>query len=297
MAAAGGIVASMVHLDLDLLRTFVTIADTRSLTRTAGEVGRTQSAISMQVKRLEDVVGGPVLHRTSRGVELTALGERLLAHAHRLLKDHDAALADLTGRGVSGVLRLGCPEDYAVMFLPPLLRDFSRRHPLVSVELVCAPTTQLRRLLDEKRVDMALVSLSTPDAADEAVVRKEPLVWVGSPHHALAASEVVPVALSEAGALDHRAAIGALTAAGRRYRIAFASNSMNGLIAIVRSGIAVAVLTETAVPADLRVLGVESTLPALPEVYIAVARGQGLAGSALVQAMAEHIRQVLPALP
>lgn len=284
----------MAHLDLDLLRTFVTIADTRSLTRTAGEVGRTQSAISMQVKRLEDSLGGPLLHRTSRGVELTALGERLLAHAHRLLQSHDAALADLTGRGVEGVLRFGCPEDYAVMFLPPLLRDFSRRHPRVSVEVVCAPTVRLRQLLGEKRVDMALVSVPTPDGGEE-VVRKEPLVWVGSPHQDLARADVLPVALSEAGAIDHRCAVGALEAAGRRYRIAFASNSMNGLIAIVRSGIAVAVLTETAVPADLRVLGTESSLPALPEVYIAVTRASG--NSALVEAMAEHIRLVLPAVP
>lgn len=156
------------YLDLDLLRTFVMIAETGALSRAADRVGRTQAAISMQVKRLEDIVSQPLLVRTGRGVLLTPHGERLLVHARKILRAHDEAMAELSGRGLSGIIRLGCPDDYATVFLPPLLRDFASRHPQVLVEVYCAPTPRLLERMDSHALDIAIISL------DEASARNAP---------------------------------------------------------------------------------------------------------------------------
>ncbi|MFL9875463.1 LysR family transcriptional regulator [Paraburkholderia megapolitana] len=272
----------MTNLDIDLLRTFVTIADTRSLTRTATEVGRTQSAISMQVRRIEEVAGGAVLLRTVRGVELTARGETLLRHARELLRIHDEALAELTGRSLSGAIRFGCPDDYCITFLPALLREIAGRHPRVAVHLVCASTTHLRRMLRDKRIDLALISLAPGDDG-EAAVRYEKLVWVGA--HARAAEHgdaSLALALSEPDTLDHQAARRALDGAGIAYHVACESASKDGLLAMVRAGIAITVLTEGAVPADLTVLDTQTGLPPLPSFGMAIASAHGNGDSLLV---------------
>ncbi len=284
----------MPHLDIDLLRTFVTIADTRSLTRTATEVGRTQSAISMQVRRIEEVAGGEVLLRTVRGVELTARGETLLRHARELLRIHDAALAELTGRSLAGALRLGCPDDYCIAFLPVLLREIAARHPRVAVHLVCAPSTHLRRMLHDKRIDLALISLAPGDHG-ETPVRHEKLVWVGAHARVAERDGSLALALSEPDTLDHQAARRALDGAGIAYHVACESASKDGLLAMVRAGIAIAVLAEGAVPADLLILDGESGLPPLPVLGVAVASSHGSGDSLLVGSLKELLVAALGA--
>jgi DNA-binding transcriptional LysR family regulator len=282
-------------LDIDLLRTFVAIADTGTLGRAAGRIGRTQAAVSMQVKKLEALLNQPLLHRTGRGVAPTLHGERLLGHARSILRQHDAALADLSGAGLSGTLRFGCPDDYAAAFLPHILRSFAGRHPLVLVEVVCAPTPRLLEQIGRHALDLALVS--TTDGA-ATPLRREPLVWVGNRHDDATARVPLQLALSDPDTLDHRAACDSLEAAGRAYRVAYASGSMSGLLAVVRSGQAVAVLTQSAVPADLQILATGAHpphLPVLPAVALAVAFGLPRP-AALVSAFAEHLRRIVPTL-
>nr|WP_241014930.1 LysR family transcriptional regulator [Burkholderia sp. Ac-20379] len=293
-----------------MLRSFVAIAEVRTLSRAAERVGRTQSALSQQLRRLEDTVDQPLFQRTGRGVVLTHPGERLLAHAQRILRLHDEALADLSGKGLSGTIRFGCPDDYATVFLPPLLRQFSILHPHAQVEVFCAPTPRLRERLGKRVLDLALVSV--PDAAappgataqadadradpdGDAIIRREPLVWIGYPGLAPADFDPLPLALSDPDTLDHLAARDALQRAGRAYRIAYASSSLAGLTALVRSGQAFAVITQTAVPPDLTILGGDPGLPALPAVAITLKLAK-TPPSPLVAAFAEHIRGMLPAL-
>ncbi|MEK6349163.1 MAG: LysR family transcriptional regulator [Burkholderia sp.] len=296
-------------LDIDLLRSFVAIAEVRTLSRAAERVGRTQSALSQQLRRLEDTVDQPLFQRTGRGVILTHAGERLLAHAQRILRLHDEALADLSGKGLSGTIRFGCPDDYATVFLPPLLRQFSILHPHAQVEVFCAPTPRLRERLGKRVLDLALVSV--PDAAvppagagaghadgagaADAIIRREPLVWIGYPGLAPSDFDPLPLALSDPDTLDHLAARDALQRAGRAYRIAYASSSLAGLTALVRSGQAFAVITQTAVPPDLSILGADPGLPALPSVAITLQLTK-TPPSPLVAAFAEHIRGMLPGL-
>jgi len=281
------------HLDIDLLRTFVAIAETRTLGRAGSQIGRTQAAVSMQVKKLEAMLNQPLLNRTGRGVVLTLHGERLLGHARTILRHHDAAVADIAGTGLSGTLRFGCPEDYATAFLPPILRSFAGRHPQVFVEVFCAPTPRLKERLQQHALDLALIS--TTEAAADGVVRREPLVWVGNHHDDAPAREPLQLALSDPDTLDHRAACERLDATGRAYRVAYASSSLAGLLAVVRSGQAIAVLTQAAVPADLTVLSPGPRLPPLPTVGLAV-EFDLRRPPVLVAEFAQHLRQLLPTL-
>ncbi len=279
-------------LDLALLKNFITIARTGSISLASAQVGRTQSALSMQMQRLEDQVGQPLLHRTGAGVRLTAAGERLVSHAEQLIARHDDILADLGGTVLKGSVSLGCPEDYALAFVPELLKGFCAANPQVELRLVCAPTIGLRPLLTRRQIDMALVSL--PDPEDEAVIRRERFVWVADqPKTLVLSNEILPLALSAPTTLDYRAACDAMEAVGRRYRVAFASDSLAGLIAITRAGHAVSVLTETAVPPDLHI--VSDGLPDLPRIGIALEFAESRPSS-VASMLGEHIRAVLPEL-
>ncbi|WP_052319460.1 LysR family transcriptional regulator [Burkholderia sp. A9] len=281
-------------LEIDLLRSFVVIAEVRSLSRAAARVGRTQSALSQQMRRLEESVDQPLFQRTGRGVVLTHPGERLLAHAQRILRQHDEALADLCGTGLSGTIRFGCPDDYAAVFLPSLLRRFSSQHPQAIVEVVCGPTPRLLEQLDKRAVDLAMISLPD-DGSNDDFIRREQLVWIGYPGQDAAQFNPLPLALSDPDTLDHIAACDALQRAGRDYRVAYASSSLAGLTALVRSGQAFAVMTQTAVPADLAILAADRGLPPLPAVGITL-RFDRKRPSHLTAAFADHIRAVLPVL-
>ncbi|MEO8450736.1 MAG: LysR family transcriptional regulator [Gemmatimonadota bacterium] len=282
------------HLEIDLLRTFVVIAETSALSRAAPRVGRTQAAISMQVKRLEQIVKQPLLERTGRGVVLTTHGERLLVHAQRILRYHDEAMAELSGKGLSGTIRFGCPDDYAAVFLPHLLRGFARQHPQVLVEVFCASTPRLLDRLKHHALDLALCSFPENEKG-EAIIRREPFVWVGYAGSNAAAFDPLQLALGDRDALDHLAARKSLEQAGRAYRVAYASGSVAGLTAVVRSGQAIAVLTQTAVPVDLQILPPNSGLPSLPSVGIAL-KFDSDQPAALVAAFADHVRLVLPTI-
>ena len=282
------------HLDIDLLRTFVAIAETRTLGRAAGRIGRTQAAVSMQVKKLEAMLNQPLLNRTGRGVLLTLHGERLLGHARTILRHHDAAMADIAGTGLSGTLRFGCPDDYAAAFLPHILRSFAGRHPQVFVEVLCAPTPRLVERLRKHALDLALISITEADEAAR-VIRSEPLVWVGNRHDDAVAREPLQLALSDPDTLDHRAACASLDAAGRPYRVAYASGSISGLLAVVRSGQAIAVLTQAAVPGDLQILAPGKLLPSLPAVGLAV-KFDLQRPPALAAEFGEHLQELLPTL-
>jgi len=279
-------------MDIDLLRSFVAIAETGVLGLAAARVGRSQSALSMQMQKLEAIVEQPLLYRTGRGVTLTAAGKRLLVRAVELLRKHDEALAELRGKQLSGLLRFSCPDDYAVVFLPYLLQRFASLYPAVQLEVSCAPTPRLRELLARHAVDLALVSVTgDPEGVD--VIRHEPLVWVAQRGGAAASMDPLPLALGAPDALDHLLPKQALDAAGRAYRLAYASSSLSGLIGMARSGQAVIVLTRTAVPDDLEILTPDQGLPELPSVGVTLAFDRD-EPTALTAAFADHVRRFLP---
>lgn len=283
-----------VRLDIDVLRNFVAIADATVMSRAAKQVGRTQAALSQQIKKLEEAIQQPLMIRNGRGITLTIHGERLLSHAQKILRMHDEAVAEMTGVSLSGRVRFGCPDDYARVFLPGLLQSFSRQHPQVFMEVVCASTPRLLERLKDQALDIAIVS--RPDSPErDQFLRCEPFVWVGSKGSDAFNLDPLQLALSDADALDYIAATSSLERAGRGYRIAYASGSVAGLLAVVRSGQAITVLTQTGVPPDLQVLPPSTGLPPLPSVGITVQTARR-SPSRLISRFETHVRSVLPTL-
>lgn len=281
-------------LDLRLLRTFVCASRSRSLSATAVEVLRTQSAVTMQIQRLEEALGQTLFHRSGSGIRPTESGERFLAYAERILRTHDEAISEFSEKRLYGSISLGCPEDYLIAFGPTLLQSFGAINSAVEITVVAAPTNELRKLLQQKQIDLALVSTPQPTAAD-VILRHERLVLVGNrPNLSLQDfGDALPLALSASNTMDHRAACEAMDGAGIRYRISFASNSLAGLIAIARSGLAISVFTQKAVPPDLYIQ--DTFLPRLPHIGVLVAFADQ-EQTAVVRAFGEHIHRVLPQL-
>mgnify|MGYP003110975646 CR=1 FL=1 len=290
-------------LDLKLLTTFVRAAHSGTLSATAIQVGRTQSTVTMQIQRLEETLGQSLFHRSGSGVHLTGHGERFLGYAERILKLQDEALSAFSDQGLRGAITFGCPEDYLIAFFPALLKSFGTIYPDIEIKVVSAPTPELHRLLHARQIDMALVS--TPVSETETlkdIARTEQLAWVGSkPTLELhdfgmgthGPTTPIPLALAASNALDHKAACDAMDAAHMPYKISYASNSLAGLIAVARSGLAISVMMQKAVPSDLFIL--KSPLPPLPKLGLKVATSEG-PQSPVIAAFGDHIGKLLPFL-
>jgi DNA-binding transcriptional LysR family regulator len=257
-------------LDLNLLKTFVAVVETGSLSNAAPRVGRSQSAVSMQIQRLEDMIGTRLLVRGPRTVTPNAIGEDFLIYARRLLKLSDEAWASVTRPKETGSVRLGVPDDYAAFLLPPVLSRFAADHPLVTVELVCEQSTALVKSLADGRLDLAIVTRLPDQPLD--VIRLERFVWVASPNHVAWQADPLPVALFEPGCAARMNVLQALGDADRPYRCTYSSASLLGLIAVVQAGLAVAGLAQQSVPSSLRVIGANEGLPALPDLEIGILR-------------------------
>jgi DNA-binding transcriptional LysR family regulator len=263
----------MQPLDLALLRSFVALIDCGSIQLAAARVGRSQSAVSMQIKRLEEDVGRPLFQREGRNLRPNPAGQDLLLYARRLLRLSDEALATLRRTEAAGIVRLGLPEDYAAFLLTPTLTRFGQDYPLAEIELTFSSSPALLRLLDTGKLDLALVTRDPRQPF--AVLRRERFVWAASPEHMAWARDPLPVALFEAGDLARRFAVEALQAADRRYRVVSTTHSLLGLITVAQAGLAVVGLVESSLPAGLKRLGEAEGLPALPVFDLSVVPGPG----------------------
>lgn len=278
-------------LDLDQLQTFVTIADTGSFTRAAEEVHRTQSAVSMQMRRLEERIGKPLFEKDGRTNRLTEEGDRLLAYARRMLRLNRETLAAFDDSSLEGQVRIGTPDDYADRFLPEIMGRFARSNPRVELSVVCEPTINLAELIRRGHLDIALVT-QCDDVRPSEIVRKEPLLWVTSANHSAHQEEILPMAFGRPTCQWRRAATDRLHLMGRDHRILFTSWSATVIIAAVLSGLAVSVLPECALRPGMRVLGEADGFGPLPDINIGILRGH-TSKADIVDALARHISESL----
>lgn len=278
-------------LQIDWLRAFVAVVDAGSLTAAAPLVHRSASAVSMQIRKLEEAAGRPVLSRGPRHLELTPTGLELLGHARRMLALHGDAVAALHGPALSGQVRLGVPDDYAAPYLTPVLRSFAGRHGGVEILLDCEQSTTLIPKVQRGEIDLAIVSRDRPGLG--TLLFQEPLAWVGAAAYEAWRRDPLPVAVYEPASLARREALGALARCGRAHRVVYNSSSLAGQLAAVDSGLAVAVLTQCSVPPGLLVLGERQGLPPLGSMAVAVVRSKASRGSAPVDALHEQLAGTL----
>jgi DNA-binding transcriptional LysR family regulator len=278
---------AMTHLfDIELLRTFLTIAETGSFTRAAEEVHRTQSAVSMQMKKLEEHIGKPLFERSARSVRVTPDGLKLLDYAQRIVRLSEEAASVFTEPELQGVVTLGVPDDYADRLLPRVLSAFARSHPHVELVVHCEGSTSLGQRISKGQLDLAIVTNCEGHLGE--VVRREPLNFVGAQAHATHLANPLPLAVGPQTCAWRRAAQVALDSAGRRYRIAYTSSAAAALISAVVAGLAVAVLPESAMRPEMRILTERDGFPALPPCDIGFMRAKH-ATSTIHDALAHHI--------
>ena len=278
-------------LDPDLLRTFVAFSDTGSFTRAARLVNRTQSAVSMQMRRLEDLIGRPLFQKDGRHVVLTDDGKALVNYGRRILRLHDEALARFSGPALTGSIRLGTPDDYATELLPLVLSRFAETYPDVHLEVRCDRTVVLRDLLDRGEIDLAILSQTDEAIGHDGIpMWREPAVWVTSDRHLAHERDPLPLALFLPPCAFRRSAIAALDSVGRAYRLAYSSHSAMGVLAAVRSGLAVSVIARGTLWPGMRELTPAEGFPPLPSVNVMLCRSNR-AGNEAVSRLTDHIRQ------
>ncbi|MBL8266893.1 LysR substrate-binding domain-containing protein [Steroidobacter sp.] len=291
-----------VNLDIDLLRTLVAFADAGSFKGAAQLVLRSQPAVSMQMRRLEELVGHPLFTKRGRDMVFTDKGEQLAQQARQILALHDKVVSTWRGGDAGGRVVLGLPDDYAALLLPDIFAELTRSWPNVSVEVVVNTSPVLIEQLDNGQLDLAILATQAPKRSD-VILRKEPVVWTGSPDHDTHLQRPIKLAVFSDESPVYRATIAALRDSAREgevapdFRIGVKSKSWTVLVAAARAGFAVTTMARCVVPPGLRILGPEDGFPNLGDIHI-VMRGtpdtQSIATSKLAERILEAFRRNSP---
>jgi DNA-binding transcriptional LysR family regulator len=272
-------------LDPELLAAFIAVADHRSFTRAAAALNRTQSAVSMQIRRLEERLGVDLFRRSKAQVDLSPSGEGLLGYARRILVLNEEAVGRVREHTVEGVVRLGVMDDYGTFVIPPLLGSFVGGYPRIKVEMETGLTSTMVGRLG-KDFDL-VIAMHAQGSGDGEFLRREQAVWAASPSHPIEISDPLPLALYPQGCLFRKWAIDALDDTRRRWRLAFISHSLTAVESIAAQGLAVTVVKNGTFPAKLRRLSERQGLPALPAGDIRLHRARRLSPAAAL--LADHL--------
>lgn len=282
------------QLPVDLLETFVVLARTRNFTAAGKQIHRSQSAVSMQIKRLTEIVGSPLLDQVGKRIFLTPMGELLLEHAEKILQAHEAAAIAIRRSGLKGKIRFGAPEDYASMFIPRILAGFAQEHPDIRVDVHCLPSRQLYFDLLENKLDLAICTALDMEGEEELC--REPVVWITAMDAESLASGSVPLAVYGHDCIFRRWAIESLETKNRSFHIAYMSPSIGGILAAVRAGLAVAPVGRHVVPDDVRIIGPAEGFPTLPVAGVCLHRAAN-ARDVIIDKLAAHVRNSFLAIP
>ncbi|QPI63701.1 LysR substrate-binding domain-containing protein [Vreelandella venusta] len=267
--------AALPLLDSEVLRTFVTIAESGSFTRAAQQLFRTPSALSMQIKRLEETLGQTLFVREARYVRLTTEGEVLLGYGRRLLKLNAEAVTQFLSPSIEGRVGLGITDDVVGRILPNVLAQFARSHPAVQIDVVVGRSQDLLARLDEGELDLALVMGGEPgQAARGDVVHSEPLVWAGREDGVAVERTPLPVTLAQQGCTWRRIALNALDHAGVNYRIAYSCDHCAGQEAAMLADLAVTAFPKSLIRPPLKRLNNDS-LPPLGDYQVFLVKRAG----------------------
>ena len=282
------------NIDIDLLRAFTTIYEAGSFSHAAERLGRTQSTISQQIKKLEEILGRDVFLRTNRSISLTTEGEILLPYARRMIDMNDEVLGRISKPDISGTVKLGAPEAFAANHLPSVLAQFAKSHPCVGLEIHCDLTSHLFDGFEKGDFDLILFKRSNKTKTYGHRIWHESLVWVGAEKNAYHMGDTVPLVISPNPCVYREKITEALNKKNIKWSPVFTSTSMTGRIAAARAGLGI-----TAIPKELLsqthglfALGETSGLPKLQAIEIAMLENEtGMSDAA--KRLAEHITFML----
>ncbi|MFZ2099927.1 MAG: LysR substrate-binding domain-containing protein [Oricola sp.] len=282
-------------LEADLLKTFVAIVETGSFSRAAQRVFRTPSAVSMQVKKMEELLGASVFDRDSRSVTLTGNGEVLLSYARRILALNREMMARFITPDMAGTVRFGAPDDYGIRLIPHILKKFAATHPNVTVDVVIDGSARLSERFRSGALDVALVNAlpESPLVDGCEVVLEEPLVWAGARGGTAHTRSPLPLTMWEQGCAWRTTAVGALEQAGIAYRVAYMSGNYAVQTAAVEADLAIAPIPALLVEGNLMRLGHAHGLPELRSTQIRMWTRD--VDDCAITAVADHVRSSIEA--
>jgi DNA-binding transcriptional LysR family regulator len=290
----------MHDLDVSLLRTFITLVETGSFTRTAKKIGRTQSATSMQIARLEELLDCRLFKRNKRNVNLTPDGEKLLGYARQMVELNDAMVSRFREPDVKGSIRFGSPEDFATFYLPGILAEFTRSYPLVGLNVNCDLTLSLIRDFEKGKYDLIIIKQEPGKRYPGAQpLWRERLVWAGGDragknvrfNSLVKTQSPLPLVLSPPPCVYRQRAIDALDHACVRWKTAYTSPSIAGTLAAVKAGLGYTILPRKMLPPELIPLEPEKGWPKLhdAEMCLLARPGSNAAIEALAGFIQEHV--------
>ncbi|WP_022729214.1 LysR substrate-binding domain-containing protein [Fodinicurvata sediminis] len=280
-------------MDIELLRTFVAVAESGGFSAAAKSLNRTQSAVSLQIKRLEDQLNDSLLQRTSRSVALTPAGATFLPYARRMLRLQEEAQLAVGQRNSSETIRFGITDEQAQAYLPNILAPFTETFPDVQIEITCDQSTELVAALQDGLLDMVLCirHRATPTGTPVAT---QPLVWVASPDLKVNRMNPIPLALNPEGCVYRAQALSLLSKAGKRWRIAWTSQSPTGINLALTAGLAVSIKADRSIPEGCIALEDTAGLPPLKPAVVELHRspaGTSLALDTLADMIADTVVQ------
>ncbi len=275
------------HLPIDLLNTFAVVAETRNFTLAGKRIHKSQSAVSMQIKRLTETVGKPLIQMEGKQVGLSPMGELVLEHAQKILSVHDAAMKAINQSELKGRVRLGAPEDYCSLFVPHILAGFARDYPDIRVDVICRPSGRLYGDLIQGKLDLAVCTALDVDGEK---LFQESVVWAARDKTAMLGKDSLPLAVYNHDCMYRKWAMDALERLNISFHVAYMSPSISGILAAVRSGLAVAPVALSVTGKDVQIIGPDDGFPILPTAHVCL-YGARDTKNPLIRNLATHVRK------
>lgn len=287
-------------IPIEFLKSFLVLLENHSFSQTAVEVGRSQSAISLQIKRLEEVAGTPILTSSGKSLSLTQQGQILYEYAKQIVQLNDECINRLDGNLLVGKIRIGIPSDFALAFLPLILGRFTETHPNVSIDVKCELSFDLRQTIDSQECDIVLALDDGKPTRYLQSSWRDPVSWIGLRSHSVHRNSPLPLVLFPEPCQYRERIIRTLTKSNIPYRILFTSQSIVGNHAAIQSGLGIAALSKHSIPPYLQELPKSHNLPALDDVQVGIywnARGATKATLELGEYLSEALTSKLKKIP
>ncbi|MFT5350291.1 MAG: DNA-binding transcriptional LysR family regulator [Planctomycetota bacterium] len=279
----------MKNLPIDLLRSFITVADFGSFTQASELLARSQPAISMQIKRLEKLIDRALFERSDQKLNLTEEGELLFDYAKKILLLNDEAISTFIKPSISGNIRLGIPSEFATTLLPKIVGRFSQNYPTVSLDVSCDLSVNLLSARNEKEFDLILALQDDLKAKKSDRVRVDELVWVTKDKHNAHLQSPIPLIAAPTGCIYRKRAIDKLNDLNKPWRMVYTVPDLSGIQAAIEEGLGVTVLAKSTVPDNLQIIKPNGTFPGLGKIAIHLIKKSDKADEAVMRLM-EYIK-------